>query len=378
MDESKMTTSMWLPDFELWQKTAAKRLPISFDLEITARCNNNCRHCYINLPTADKTAKEEELSLDELKSIIDEIASHGGLWCLITGGEPLLREDFEEIYLYLKKKGFLVTLFTNATLITDKHIQLLKKYPPRDIEVSVYGVTQETYERVTRRVGSFSAFMRGLNLLLENNIKVRFKAMALKSNVHELPEIAKFCRERTKDYFRFDPLLHLRLDRNPIRNEEIKSERLSPEEIARIEYEDEERFSALVRGCNDLIFHDTEHVECFHIFRCGIGKGSFTLGYDGKLRLCPSLSHPDLVYDLRKGSFSEAWERLYTQIRSMTSQRKEFVEHCRVCPIINLCLWCPAHAYLEVGELDTKVDYFCEVAHARYSMLEKNANTTKI
>ena len=65
--------------------------------------------------------------------------------------------------------------------------------------------------------------------------------MALRSNVHELPEIARFCRQYTCDYFRFDPLLHLRYDGDPQRNAEIKLERLSPEEIVAIEQADEER-----------------------------------------------------------------------------------------------------------------------------------------
>ncbi len=162
----------------------------------------------------------------------------GTLWCLISGGEPLLREDFADIYLMLKKKGLLVSVFTNACLVTNKHIALFKKYPPRDIEVTVYGATKETYERVTRLPGSYAAFHRGLNLLLKNGIKVRLKAMALRSNFHELAEMGAFCRQHTKDFFRFDPLLHLRFDGNTDRNAEIIGERLTPEEIVAIEQAD--------------------------------------------------------------------------------------------------------------------------------------------
>jgi len=79
-----------------------------------------------------------------------EAVELGAFWCLITGGEPLLRKDFADIYLCLKNKGLLVSVFTNATLLNRDHIELFKKYPPRDIEVSVYGVTPETYESVTR------------------------------------------------------------------------------------------------------------------------------------------------------------------------------------------------------------------------------------
>jgi radical SAM protein with 4Fe4S-binding SPASM domain len=367
--------SLPLDQFSLWEKTREKRIPFSFELELTARCNNDCRHCYINLPAGDKVAKDKELSLAEIKEIVDQAVSMGALWCLITGGESLLREDFSSIYLYMKKKGLLVSVFTNATLITQEHVRLFQKYPPRDIEVTVYGVTQETYERVTRRVGSYDAFMRGLSLLLEREIKVRLKAMALRSNLHEMPEIARFCREKTKDYFRLDPFLHLRYDGDQKRNEEIRSERLSPDEIAALEASDPERFEALKNSCGRLIVSDSSFADCNHLFHCGAGKGSFTVSYNGLLRLCSSLWHPDCVYDLKKGNLKEAWQTFIPQVREMRSNRREFLAKCRGCSIVNLCMWCPAHAHLETGAMDAPVDYFCRVAHARPELLGKTGKT---
>ena len=365
-----IVSSIPIQEFGLWEKMKVKRALFTFDLEITARCNNNCRHCYINLPAGDRTAQERELSFNEIKAIADEAVSLGAFWCLVTGGEPLLREDFPEIYLYLRKKGLLVSIFTNAALITEEHIRLFKKYTPRDIEVSVYGVTEKTYEQVTRKPGSFAAFIRGLNLLLDSGIKVRFKAMALRSNVHELPDIASFCRQRTKDFFRFDPFLHLRFDRDPERNKEIKSERLSAEEIVALERSDPERFQSLEKGCDKLIVPEASHITCNHLFHCGAGNGSFNVSYNGFFRLCSSLWHPDCVYDLRKGSLTDAFYNFVPHVRDMRSDRKEFLEKCRVCPIINLCMWCPAHAHLETGEIDAPVDYFCKVAHARTDALQ--------
>jgi len=362
-------SSLPLKKLSLWKKIAKKRKLISFDLEITARCNNNCRHCYINLPAGDKTAQKKELSLPQIKKIADEAVSLGAFWCLLTGGEPLLREDFFDIFLYLKKKGLLVSVFTNASLVTEEHVRFFKKYPPRDIEVSVYGVTEKTYERVTRKPGSFVAFRRGLDLLIESGIKVRHKAMALRSNVHEWAEIARFCREKTKDYYRFDPFLNLRYDGNPKRNEEIKSERLSPEEIVALERSDPERFQALKKNCDNLIFPECHSHTCNHLFHCGAGKGSFVLSYDGLFRLCYSLWHPDCVYDLKRGSLRDAFFNFVPKVRDLKSSRREFLEKCRICPLINLCMWCPANAHLESGEMDAPVDYFCKVAHARAKIL---------
>jgi radical SAM protein with 4Fe4S-binding SPASM domain len=355
-----------------------KKALLSVDLELTARCNNNCRHCYINVPEQDRVAMENELSFEEIKKIVEEAVLIGAVWCLITGGEPLLRGDFLDIYRYLKSKGLLVSIFTNATLVTEEHVKFFKKYPPRDIEVSVYGVIKKTYERVTRRPGSFDAFKHGLRLLMNEGIKIRLKAMALRSNVHEWASITQFCRERTKDYFRFDPFLHLRYDGNPVRNEEIKAERLSDQEIAALERNDLERFQCLKKSCDEFRVPKVSHKNCNHLFHCGTGKGIFALSYDGLFRPCPSLWHPGCVYDLRKGSLIEAWHHVVPKVRDMQSNRREFLENCQICSLINLCLWCPAYAYLETGEMDTPVDYFCRVAHARAEAIGKRDRSPEV
>ena len=365
-----MMEKIEIQDFTLWDKLKEKRMLLSFELELTARCNNNCRHCYINLPAGDRKARDKELSLEEIRDIAEEAASMGALWCLLTGGEPLLRGDFSEIYLMLKKMGFLLSVFTNATLVSNEHIRLFKKYPPRDIEVTLYGATRDTYERVTRRPGTFDAFMHGLDLLLGSGVKVRLKAMALRSNMHEMEAIARFCRERTKDYYRFDPQLHLRFDRDPVRNQEIMDERLTSEEFVALERSDEKRFGALKKDCDTFINSEFAHFRCGCLFHCGAGNGSFNVSYEGLYRLCSSLCHPDCVYDLKKGSIRDAWENHVPKVRAMQSESREFREKCRKCPIINLCMWCPALSYLETGELDTPVDYFCRVAHARTEAIQ--------
>ncbi len=250
---SKYVTETQMPRLDLWAKLAERRKPASFELETTARCNNDCRHCYINLPENDAEAEAKELTLSETLDIARQATELGAVWCLVTGGEPLLRDDFADLYLGLKKLGLLVSVFTNACLVTPEHVELFGRYPPRDIEVTVYGATEATYERVTRRKGSFAAFRRGLDLLLDGGVPVRLKAMALRSNVHEFDEMAAFCRKHTKDYYRFDPLIHLRYDGDPRRNEEIRGERLTPREIAELERRDPERLSYMREHCHELI-----------------------------------------------------------------------------------------------------------------------------
>jgi radical SAM protein with 4Fe4S-binding SPASM domain len=363
-----------LPEFTLWDKMITGRSVFSFDLEATARCNLDCRHCYINRPAGDRAARRRELTVEEISRIGSEAAALGTMWCLITGGEPLLRKDFFDIYRALLGKGLVLSLFTNATLIKAEHIRFFKKFPPREIEVTVYGNTRETYERVTRTPGSFDAFVRGLDRLLGSGLPLRLKAMALRSNKHELPAIGDFCRRRTMEYYRFDPHLHLRFDRDEARNTLIRAERLNEREVVRLERADPQRFGALKAACGDLLPAEPSlpagAPDCRHIFRCGVGQRSFVIGPEGLLRPCQSLHHPEFLFDLRKGRLADAWNRFLPQALARKSDRPEYLEKCGKCPIINLCFWCPAHAYLETGELDSPVESFCRVAEARAESLK--------
>jgi radical SAM protein with 4Fe4S-binding SPASM domain len=362
---TKYTATYNLPNFHLWEKLWGKRRPMAFDLEITARCNNNCLHCYINLPAQDEEAKSRELTLTEIVDLGRQAVEMGAVWCLLTGGEPLLREDFADIYIALKRLGLLVSIFTNACLITSEHIKLLKKYPPRDLEVTVYGVTRDIYEGVTRSNGSFAAFTRGLDLLWNSGLPMRLKAMVMRANLVEFPQIASFCQERTKDYFRFDPFLHLRFDKDLRRNEEIKAQRLTPQEIAAIEIANPKRWYAIQKECDRLVGKAPGQSSRGHLFHCGVGLGSFTVSPEGYFRLCSSLWHPDCVYDLRLGNLSQAWEDFALQVRGVHSQAPDYLERCGQCHLVNLCPWCPANAYLETGRMDAWVEYFCHVTKAR-------------
>ncbi len=113
----------------LHQKAASLHIPVSGSLEVTQRCNLRCMHCYIPL-SKRKGPRKVELSISEIQHILDEIKEAGCLWLLLTGGEPLLRTDFLDIYKFAKHKGFLLTLFTNGTLLTPRIADVLCEWRP--------------------------------------------------------------------------------------------------------------------------------------------------------------------------------------------------------------------------------------------------------
>src|SRR5689334_17667251 len=105
---------------DLHQRVGDKRAPMEVSLEITRRCPLECQHCYNNLPMGDLSARNRELTKEEYAGILTELADMGVMWLLFTGGEIFARKDFLEIYTCAKQKGFLITLFTNGILISEK------------------------------------------------------------------------------------------------------------------------------------------------------------------------------------------------------------------------------------------------------------------
>jgi MoaA/NifB/PqqE/SkfB family radical SAM enzyme len=159
----------------------------ALDIEVTERCNNNCLHCCINLPADDSRALARELSTEAIKEILREAASLGCMTVKFTGGEPLVREDFEELYLHARKTGLKVILFTNATLVTPGLADLFSRFPPlEEIEISLYGMKKTSYEAVTRAPGSFEAAWRGISLLLEKKVPFVVKSALLPPNKGEV------------------------------------------------------------------------------------------------------------------------------------------------------------------------------------------------
>lgn len=351
-----------ISDLPLWEEAEKNHVLLSVALDLTERCNNDCRHCYINRPETDAGAKARELGLDEIKTLMDQAVELGALWVVLSGGEPLLRPDFPDIYEYLKKKGMLVSVFTNASLVTGDHVRLFKQYPPRDIEITVYGITPGIHEKVTGKK-TFDATMKGIDLLTAASLPVTLKSTIMKANVSQLDKIAAFCRSRSDQPFRFDPFLQLRLDRDPVKNKRILSQRLTPGDIIRIEKNDRERYQALKLKCSNIERSASGITQA--LFRCQAGTTSCAIGADGTYRLCSSLANRTCTTDLRINSLDHAWNTLTPAVRKTISQDRTYLETCGACALHDICAWCPAHADLETGRLDGHVRYFCDIAGKR-------------
>ena len=331
------------------QKTGGKRLAYTGTIEVTPYCNLKCVHCYIN----NCHWEGHILSYLELCRILDQLVEEGCLWLLFTGGEPFVRDDFLDVYTYAKKKGIIVTLFTNATLITPTIADYLHEWPPRVVEVTLYGATRQTYERVTGIPGSYERCIEGIELLVERHIPIRLKTMLLTINKNEIWQMKDYA-EKLGVPFRYDPAIIPCLDGGlePYRL------RLTPEEVVEIEMADSERLKSWREFCQT----HSGPVSTDSLYICNAGTNSFFIDSFGRLSLCLMARYPS--YDLRQGSFTQAWHDFLPQVKS---QKARADSKCRSCELVALCGRCAAWAELETGNPESEVEWLCRLAHLRQS-----------
>ena len=334
------------------------------DIELTERCNNSCIHCYINLPALDVQATRRELSADQWKNILQQAVDLGTLTVRFTGGEPLLREDFAEIYLTARTLGMQVILFTNARLITPKLADLFAKVPPlKKIEISVYGMHQWSYDEVTCSPGAFTEFQRGIDLLNERGIPFVVKSVLLPPNRDEIDEFEAWAAtipwmDQRPTYAIF---LELRTRRDSeAKNRLIRRLRVSPEEGVAFATRCEEtyrrgmaQFSAQFMG-----------PQGEKLFSCGAGETGCVDAY-GVYQMCMPLRHPDMVYDLNQGSLLTGLTEVFPYFRELRATNEAYLKRCARCFLKGLCEQCPGKSWEENGTLDTPVEYLCQVAHAQ-------------
>lgn len=358
MRHLECTETTWLSNDEYFRhfntKSAQSRIPLSGSFDLTHRCNFRCVHCYLG-DRSDRML-HEEMSTKHVVSVLDQITEAGCLYFLITGGEPLLRKDFPEIYRHAKEKGLLISIFTNGTLITDNLLDLFHDLPPRVVEISLYGATSATYEKITGVPGSYKKCINGIERLLDYNINVRLKTVLMTVNSHEFFDIETMA----KDYgvkFRFDAALFpcFNGNKSPL------DLRVSPEDAIEKEFSDEERVS----GWKKLF--ERFKVQSFseNLYSCGAGVTGFHIDPYGTLKPCLMINN--ITYNLTQGSFLTGWNEAISKIRDKKAGK---IFHCNKCEKILFCNGCPSLFALESGQEDVRSEYICKMGNLRFEKIQ--------
>ena len=320
------------------------------------------------------------MSTEQVKAILQEAAGLGCLTVRFTGGEPLLRDDFEELYLAARRLGLKVLLFTNATLITPYLADLLARVPPLErIEISVYGMSPESYQAVTRVAGAYKAAWRGMQLLLERQVPFVVKGALLPPNAGEAAAFEAWAAtlpwmDQPPGYSVFFDLRARRdSEDSAAKNESIRSLRPAPNATLPGQERRPEAYRAeMAEFCGKFMGPPGDK-----LFSCGAGHGACVDAY-GRAQLCMLLRHPKTVYELtsppdplakaQKGEATsplrDALTNFFPRVQEMRAENPDYLARCARCFLKGLCEQCPGKAWMEHGTLDTPVAYLCQVAHA--------------
>ena len=352
----KKSTEPYLATY-LHSKGRRLGLPIAGNFELTARCNFNCPMCYVHMSEEQVKTSGKELTAEQWLKLARDARDKGMVFVLLTGGEPLVRKDFFEIYNGMKEMGLLMSVNSNGSMLKGEILEKFLQDPPHRFNISLYGGSNATYEKMCGRP-VYDQVKANIRALRSAGVDVSLNLSITPYNKEDLAQIYADAVElnvnvRASSYM-YPPVR--------INGEQFGSgKRLSAAEAAccsvmwdKLRFNEEE-FTIRAQNTMKLI---NEHkdgcpVEIGEGVTCRAGSSSFWVTWDGKMLPCGMMTKP-VVYPLETG-FDAAWE----QLRAATKEIR-MPSQCISCDHKELCGVCAAVCFTETGRFDGVPDYVCE------------------
>ena len=347
----------------LYSKADRLRMPLSGTFELSPVCNFSCRMCYVRKTQREVNESPRKLmTKEEWLTIAREAKKQGMLYLLLTGGEPLLWPDFWELYEELIAMGFLISINTNGSLIDEKAIARFQKKPPTRINITLYGASDQTYEKLCAANGVFSKVTDAIRGLRKAGILVKLNGSLTPQNIEDLKACCDFADENQLIY---EPVSYMF---PPLRRDPAmagRNERFTPQEAAvynaqsyRLLYGEEAYWKRMQSISHGVIAPPGLDEGCIDPLdgkvRCRAGKASFWITWDGYMTPCGMMPEPKV--DIREETFGSAWDKLVQITSEITLSGI-----CSKCPNQKLCHACAAMAYAETGTFDRVPVYLCRM-----------------
>ncbi|HEX6047748.1 MAG TPA: radical SAM protein [Gemmatimonadaceae bacterium] len=350
-----MRMSMDRFEQRLGARARRERHPLSCLFEITPRCNLRCHFCYVALDPY----RGPYLSTDQACRVLDVVERAGVLWLTLTGGEIFSRRDFAAIYEYALSKGLLVTLYTNATMVTEAQAALLARRPPFSVEVSIYGADAAHYEATTGVSGSFARFERGIERLRAAGVSLLMKCPVSTLSAGHVRALVTWCQDRGLP-FKADPVIDARHDGG----QEPTLYRIEPRQVVALRDEIHELRHGAPRAAGPV-------PECSarddagggeELYTCGAGRIGFFVDALGNASHCVIDREPSFpILDM-------PWEDLWAEMGRWVTQPLPADAPCSGCSLRSGCSNCPARARLATGNPYAKDQYQCDITHAIHGL----------
>jgi radical SAM protein with 4Fe4S-binding SPASM domain len=336
-------------DFSSDLHSLALQTPLACQMELTYLCPLHCQHCYTDCYN-NKTFAKNDLSTKQIKIILNKCKKAGVIWLCLTGGDPLIRKDFVEIYTYASKLGFIITVFSSLTIMNKEILNAFKKYPPFMIQTTVNATNAKKYKEITGTT-LFSKQIDNMRKLLKNNLSLISQTLITKQNIYDINRI-KQQLESLGLKFRPSTLLQAKLDHNT----SPCALRVEPQDVIKIwkKYGLFEEETKVVKK----IVPTRKKQETNRFLACNAGQEYFWINTQGEIIICGSLRTQKYSLLLKNASVRKGLRWLNNKIQKITSR---ITNGCRTCKYRIICKWCPGRAYLERNNLGEPINYFCKL-----------------
>ncbi len=352
----------------LLRKAAATGVPLSGTFELTPVCNMDCKMCYIRMSRTQQEAIQPLADAKQWLALAEEAKNAGMLFLLLTGGEPFLHPQFRQILEGLHKMGLILTINSNGTMIDENTVAWLKNCPPVRINITLYGASDATYDRLCGNPHGFTQVTKAIRLLKEAGIMVKLNCSLTPYNAQDLPQIVDFANENKLNLqvgtYMFPPSR-----KDPARIGH--NDRFSPEDAAYyMAYADyltlgAERFAAQEGKCPIPADPDESCGDLGEGIRCRAGKCSFWITWQGDMTPCgmfPTEGSPNAF----KLPFKTVWGQVKEQVAAI-----RLPAACAGCAAKNTCRACAAMVISESGCFDKVPKYRCDMIHAYKAQWER-------
>jgi radical SAM protein with 4Fe4S-binding SPASM domain len=315
---------------DILRRTKKQHRLLSVQWELTYRCNERCTHCYLDVMSPGSKVPGE-LSTEEAKKTIDDLARLGALTITFSGGEVFLRRDVFEIAQYARQKGFAIRFFTNGILIKPVVADKIAAVKPVVVEFSVYGADAETHDGITQVPGSFALTMRGIKLLLARKVRCLIKTPIMRENIEQFDAIKQLADDLGVS-FQYDPTIVPKHtgDLSPLKHRPTDDQlfnflrsRITPESWTVVDMTDQFRF-------------------------CGIGMNSLTISPYGEIYTCVGARVS--AGNVRQLDLQEIWQEspVWEETSNLTITN---LPVCSTCELRQFCVRCHGTAAFEDGDL---------------------------
>ncbi len=314
------------------------------------RCNLTCKHCYS--VSADRDFPNE-LSLNEIETVMDDLKRYGVPVLILSGGEPLMHPHIFHISRRAKAMGFYLGLSTNGTRIDESTIGKIADVGYDYVGLSIDGM-RETHDRFRRLDGAFDLALRGVRLCREADIKVGLRFTLTEDNANEFPDLLRLMDDENVDKFY---LSHLNYAGRGNRNRRSDARHAVTRRAMDLLFEAclkdvrEGRDREYVTGNNDadavylLEWAKSRYPERVPALRerlvrwGGNASGIWIANIDNEGRV-----HPDTFWwhhtlgNVRDRPFSQIWEDLSDPVMAGLKHRPRPVQgRCGACAHLDVC-----------------------------------------